>query len=342
MMNQTTAQPDPFSTPMIFLRIGWMTRYEGLTSDRIAGGGAFVKEHGYGHEIFNFQKFEEKVYGHVQAPGSGYNQRGGSGINLKRLGTDAYDESIPGVLAIWVATSPQGGIFIVGWYSNATVHRRWQEAPPESKRHYADEELGFYVTAASDQARLLPPDERLFPIPRGKCGMGQSNVWYVDNQDEHQQIRTDVLNYIETSQVPRSSSGPGVGTPRQTDPHLRQKVEKAAVKTTTAHYTELGYEVDSVESDNVGWDLNAVHGQRQLKLEVKGLSGSQLRIELTSNEYDKMKAHRESYRVCVVTDALSSPKLSVFAFSQEMQQWEDQRGRILQIDEIMAARCSIG
>lgn len=96
-----------------------------------------------------------------------------------------------------------------------------------------------------------------------------------------------------------------------------------------------------MEADNIGWDLNAVQTSRQLalKLEVKGLSGSECRVDLTPNEYAKLQQHRESYRICVVTLALSIPELAIFAYSQESQRWEDQHGRILQFEEVVAARC---
>ncbi len=155
---------DPFASRIIFLRIGWMNRYQGQNaSDHISGGGAFVEQHGYGHEIFNFQPFEGRVYGYVQSPGSGHNQPQGPGINVNRLGAAAED-SIPGVLAVWVATSPHGGSYVVGWYSNATVHRCWQVPPPGANRSYAGEEFGYYVTALGNDAVLLPPDERLLHI----------------------------------------------------------------------------------------------------------------------------------------------------------------------------------
>jgi hypothetical protein len=52
-------QRDPFATPMILFRIAWMTRYQGMVSgDTPVGGGAYVAEHGFGHEIFNFQPFQ--------------------------------------------------------------------------------------------------------------------------------------------------------------------------------------------------------------------------------------------------------------------------------------------
>ena len=333
---------DPMTVPMIFLRIGWMNRYQGQTaSDQITGGGAFVEEHGYGHEIFNFQPFNERVFGYVQPPGTAYNGESGPGINISRLGASSQDGSLSGVIAVWVATSPQGRSFIVGWYNNATIFRRWQTPPPEANRRYKENEFGYYVTAASSDAILLPPDERLFQVPRGEGGMGQANVWYADSPEVHRTFRSDVLSYLTTRRLPQPLPGPNGGSPRQPDPLLRQKIEQAAIVETTAYYTALGYTVDSVEADNIGWDLNAVHAARQLslKLEVKGLSASDCKIELTPNEYSKLKQHNDSYRICVVTQALSKPDLAIFAYSQESHRWEDQQGRVLHFEDIIAARC---
>jgi hypothetical protein len=333
---------DPVTVPMIFLRIGWMTRYQGQTAtDQITGGGAFVKEHGYGHEIFNFQPFEGKVFGYVQPPGSAYNGDSGPGINIERLGASAQDDLRPGVIAIWVATSPQGGSLIVGWYKNATIYRHWQSPPTGANRRYEGSEFGYYVTAASSDAILLPPDERIFQVPRGENGMGQANVWYADSPDAHRQFRTDVFGYLNTRQLPKQSPRTKGGSPRQPDPLLRQKIEQAAIVETTAYYSDLGYVVDSVEDDNIGWDLNAVHASRHLglKLEVKGLSGFECRIDLTPNEYAKLKQHRESYRLCVVTQALTTPTLTIFAYSKDSERWEDQQGRVLQFQDVVAARC---
>ncbi len=333
---------DPMTVPMIFLRIGWMNRYQGQTAaDQITGGGAFVKEHGYGHEIFNFQPFAGRVFGYVQPPGTAYNDQPGPGIKIDRLGASPNEDSLSGAIAFWVATSPQGGSYIVGWYENATIHRRWQSPPPEANRRYEGNEFGYYVIAASSDATLLHPDERLFQVPRGEGGMGQANVWYADSPDAHRQFRSDVLNYLATRQLPQLPPNSNGGSPRQPDPLLRQKIEQAAIVTTTAYYTALGYVVDSKEDDNLGWDLDAVHASRQLvlKLEVKGLSGSDCRVELTPNEYDKLKLHRDSYRVCVVTQALTAPTLAIFAYSQDSERWEDQHGRVLHFEDVVAAKC---
>src|SRR5947208_4640058 len=99
---------DPTTVPMIFLRIGWMDRCDGQTeSDRIAAGGKFVKEHGYGHEIFNFRAADGQVFGYVQPRRTACNDESGSGIKIERLGASPGDQSLSGVLAVWVATAPQ-------------------------------------------------------------------------------------------------------------------------------------------------------------------------------------------------------------------------------------------
>jgi len=133
---------------------------------------------------------------------------------------------------------------------------------------------------------------------------------------------------------------PKGSSPHQPEPPLRQQVEIVAVERTTAYFSGLGYRVDSVERDNVGWDLNATSVKGELKLEVKGLSGPAVVVELTPNEYRAMQQHRDSYRVCVVSKALTAPCLEVFAYSPEAVQWESPAGRILVVEEIIAARCS--
>jgi hypothetical protein len=329
--------------PIIFLRVGWMSRYRGFAAnDTITGGGAFVRVYGYSHEIFNFKNEAGRVYGYVQARGAAsYGPLHGD-INLQRLGGTAGDESINGVLVVWVAGSKRGRIFIVGWYKNATVYRRWQPPPPGSHRRYNGEDFGFYVTAASEDATLLAEDARIVAVPRGKGGMGH-NVWYADALNDHGKFKAKVFDYVGTKRLPPTTSTARPEIPRQPDPFIRQQVERAAVAATEKYYASLGYEVRSVEADNVGWDLTASLPSRglELKLEVKGLSGSQLAVDITPNEYAKMKAEHISYRLCVVTEAITAPALSIFGYSNESKRWEDQEsGRPLNIDEIVAARCT--
>jgi len=137
---------------MVFLNTAWMERYDGLSGNdkQIHGGGSYVKKHGYGHEIFNFRKIDNKVYGYAQ-PG-GYN-------NLQRLGASEKDEFIDNVLVVFTATHKDGGPYIVGWYKSARIFKDYQATNLE-KRKFRNEYIGYYVVANADNATLLSIDER--------------------------------------------------------------------------------------------------------------------------------------------------------------------------------------
>ena len=144
---------------IIFCNIGWMERYQGLRDgDEIVGGGSYVKKEGRGHEICNFAPNRNVLYGYVQPPGAQ--------IDIERIGASADDESISGVTVIWTATRPTGGTAVVGWFKNATVFPEYQEfpKPPEIQKQNGID--GYWISAPSDQANLLPVDERTLEIPR--------------------------------------------------------------------------------------------------------------------------------------------------------------------------------
>jgi 5-methylcytosine-specific restriction protein A len=156
---------------LLFLNIGWMERYQGLESDTIAGEGAFVNKYNDPHdpetyppcEIYNFQPYEGVMYGFVRiARGS---------IRIERLGASPGNDSIDGVLVVWVAKSPSDGTVIVGWYDDATVYRHCQPPPEGSgRRREGRQEWGHRVAARAENCTLLPPERRDFPIPRGRKG----------------------------------------------------------------------------------------------------------------------------------------------------------------------------
>jgi hypothetical protein len=122
-------------------------------------------------------------------------------------------------------------------------------------------------------------------------------------------------------------------------------VEKKAVDLVTSEYINRGFNVVSVESENKGWDLEATHNKTLyktlLKIEVKGLSGANLLIELTPNEFQKMNDNKETYRLAVVTEVLTNPILTLFFYSNETDGWISERGETLEIEQVISARCSI-
>jgi len=337
---------DPFDVRMIFLRVGWMDRYRGISSgDSISGGGAYVEQERFGHELFNFLDFRGHMYGYVQPPRVRDGEWDQARIDVTRLGASPTDTSLPGVLAVWVATAPSGGGFVVGWYRDATVFRDHQPMPVGSKRVHEDKTCGYHVRADSANAVLLKPDERVFPVPQKKKGkkgtFGQSNIWYAGDRTENKKFRERLLRHIATkTATPVIEGTTGVGVARQADPEKRVAVERAAVVETTKYFEKMGYRIRSMEKDNVGWDLMAETDERELRLEVKGLSGKVIAVELTPNEYQAMQTHCKTFRLCVVTAALTAPKLHVFAYSRDSGRWQTGEGVVLKIQESVAARCS--
>ncbi|WP_165250553.1 DUF3883 domain-containing protein [Paludisphaera soli] len=318
-----------------------MERYQGITSgDAISSGGSYIADHGFGHEIFNFLPIRGHLYGYVQPPGK-RDKWTDAQINLTRLGAKPDDESISGVTAVWVATLQGQGAFVLGWYNNATIFRSWQQPPLDSARIHEGADLGFYVTCDEKDAILIPPDERVFSVPQQvRGGFGQANIWYADDHELNRQFRIDLLRYIATRESTASSDILEQGY-RQTDPLLRRRVEQAAIDLTISHYAQLHYRIRSVERDNVGWDLEASRDGRDLKLEVKGLCGGETRVELTPNEYQAMSQNAQTYRLCIVTNALDKPSLEIFSYSNEAGCWKGTSGRTLNVVESVAARCSV-
>lgn len=299
---------------------------------------------GWGGEMYNFQPFENRMYGYVQ-PVIDRKHSNPSTIKLEKIGATEEDEYIDGVTVVWTATDPDnGGTYIIGWYKNATVYRYCQRPPVNSKRKHKRESLGYYVNAKRKDAFLLPKDERVVRVKRKtRNWMGQSNVWYADNNPEFvEKVKTYIFDgIIPIEPKIKKGSRNGKGSGRQSDPLKRLAVEKKAILHVTKHYKRLGFEVQSFEKDNVGWDLTATDAKTQLKLEVKGLSGNILATELTPNEYLHLKKDTKFYRICIVCAALTKPNLKIFYYSSEIDSWTTDDGIVLKFQEVISAKISV-
>jgi hypothetical protein len=319
--------------PMIFLNVSWMGTYQGLSHDTISGGFGYVARHGYGSEIFNFKSYKGNNYGFVRAPHNS--------IRLEKLGAAKGAPAVRGVLVVWVARSR-----IVGWYKNATVFRSAQLPPSGAGRVFKGHRIKFNVVAKRGDCTLLDPDARLFAIPRSRKrahAMGRY-LWYAEGRS-NRVFRDRVREYITAGGIAtdmKQTKAVKKGGWHQADPFKREQVERSAIATTTAHFAKIGYDIESVEADNVGWDLDAVHQRTgiRLRLEVKGLSGGEVVADITPQEYQMMGKYKESYRVCIVTRCLEKAhkSLHVFAYERSNGLWTDSNDRLLEIEERMSAR----
>jgi len=327
-MDEVKRRGDIFVNKVIFFNIGWMRKYQGITDyDQIKGGGRNARK----HEIFNFLNCDGYCYGYVQPSNYSYK------IKIDRIGASIKVDSLENVLVVWTARNPdKGGVYIVGWYENATVYRDYQENI-DRKRIYKGETFGFFAKAKIKDCHLLPIIERTKRVPRGKGGMGQSNVWFADK------ITKDVnkiREYLDT-RIKYSAKTPLRKSFKPIDQIKKLKIEESAINVVQAYFEKIGYQVKSVEKDNLGWDLEATCDETKLKLEVKGLSGNTTSVDLTPNEYKQMKEDPSNYRICIVTKALQKkPLLEIFYYSKKRGKLISEDNKVLIIDEKISARIS--
>lgn len=117
-------------------------------------------------------------------------------------------------------------------------------------------------------------------------------------------------------------------------------IERTAIEVVTGHFAEQGYEVNSRQKDNIGWDLDIQRDRTlEFRVEVKGTSASDISVELTPNEYAMAQTYRKTYRICIVHDALIKPSLVVAQLDEDgMLMIEGDSGISLCIVEAVAAR----
>lgn len=135
-------------------------------------------------------KIRRKVYGFAQSNGD---------INIQKLGADKQDDHISGVLIIFTAKSR-----VVGWYKDAILYKTYQDTELQ-ERKFKDGYMGYYAVADVKNIRLLSIDERnIFPkVPRGKGGMGQSNIWYADS-GKGIDYKNNILKYIKKMKMKKT------------------------------------------------------------------------------------------------------------------------------------------
>jgi hypothetical protein len=142
------------------------------------------------------------------------------------------------------------------------------------------------------------------------------------------------------------------GSPRRADPEARKLIELAAVRHATTYYeSKVGGSrtVRSVEADNEGWDLTVTSGDEVLKVEVKGLTGTHLCVELTPNEYKQMQSstHRADYVIYVLTEVgTRNARSHIFYYNALLSQgrahvWTTEDDRRLKVEKVIAARLTV-
>ncbi len=93
----------------------------------------------------------------------------------------------------------------------------------------------------------------------------------------------------------------GSGQGRQTDPLIRRKIELAAEDKAESYYQDLGWTVERVGPQKLGYDLRCKRGSEELHVEVKGTTGIGTTVILTRNEVDHCREY-EAMALFVLTE----------------------------------------
>lgn len=278
---------------VVFIRVGRLKFYDTtLDSEGPVGGGSF-NDDDVGSEIENFRAFCGMLYGYAQV------SKKGRGYNPRRVGIEPNDEGeMPGVLVVMVAVAEAGrGQVVVGWYRDATVFDDSYDRP-------GDRYGLFNFWARAQDAVLLPIARRRWPAHKGAGGFGQANVFYLRDARGRpldvpwarrvlKKIREyrgpNLLRGEDTTEVESPSSG-GRG-PRLTAAENRV-VEQAAMRKATAYFAARRYRVRDVHRDECYDLLCERTGEDDLRVEVKGTTGSGDKVTVTANEVESALNHR--------------------------------------------------
>jgi hypothetical protein len=325
--------------PIVFINIGWMKYYQGPSpSDPLEAEnfGYFKKANAktgatVGYEQWNFKDRNGWVYGYV--PRS-------SGINVTRLGASPDQDELKGVLAIFVARDPAAQeLKVVGWYRNATVSRT-----PTYKRRFGKNAIEAPIAARWADCRVLPVASRNIVIPTAKSilgGFGQSPVWYAES---HPDVVRHVRRLVSGADVrfrkpSRRKTRTVRGSPRNLDPDTRLAVEMRAMEWAMKYFDDA----EDVSRECKGWDVEASSDGADILIEVKGLSGPSVVVELTPNEYKQMQEEKKRYLIFVVTNALTRrARARTFRYclsgKRRFGKWVSDQGEVLIVQEQVGAR----
>lgn len=322
--------------PVIFVNIGWMKYYDGPSdNDPLNPGnfGYFKQEANrgrapIGHESWNFHEQAGTMYGYIPRE---------PGLDLTRLGADRNADHVDGVLVVFMARDPLEKVLkVVGWYRDASVHRS-----PKFMRRYGRIQVGAMITARANRCHRLPVANRSLTIPTARKtegGVGQSPVWYAAR---HPEIVREVWALVEGHAKQRNHRRSSGGAPRNPDTEARLAVERQAMEMAMKYFDDT---VD-VSLRRLGWDVEAGADDGRIYIEVKGISGSEIAFELTPNEYEKMREHRERYLLFVVTSALSAhPRTHIFRCRIDAHGepvWVSELDERLQVQPRTGARCCL-
>jgi hypothetical protein len=317
--------------PIIFLRVAWMHQYKGITKHDVPNGaGSYVTKNRDGGEVLNFKSIGGNYYGFARI-------KNGHRLNINRLGAKTSDDFIDRVTVVFFATDPSlGGQYIVGWYENARLYRKVQNDLFQRNPHPY-----YMAVSAIRNSTLLPLKYRKFEVPVD--GPGQTNAWYVCDYADSKSFLKKFFRFKENPEIYCQRKITSKGKKGwMLEAEKRKKIEIAAMDATYEYFEVRGFKVQYVHNEKLGWDMEALKGKVDFKLEVKGSCNPLEAVLLTPNEFFHSKNYK-NYRVCVLDNALDSlkAKFHIFQLDKAKEHWISDTGFYLKVKQIVSAKLEL-
>lgn len=299
------------------IKTGWC---EGYNGDLVGGAHANIAQHKEGHERYNFLPGPDgSFYGYTPPIGE----------------TEAAPspKQADDWLIFFVAKKPgRSGIFLVGWYEDATFAHEYL-ARPEYELDPPGLELDvhggeFSYTVTGPRAVLIPAIARSFFFAGDR--LKRTPVCYLRGNGEAGDWREDLaLALLDAKRDFEVAFDAGLVASGQRslggicgDPERRKEVEVAAIECVKSHFGER-YECRDRQSDNCGFDLLFTHKKTREEhhVEVKGTSQMVPHFFMSTNEFAYAQK-APNWQLAMVTDALRGPKLTLMNYAEARKAFE--------------------
>ena len=157
----------------------------------------------------------------------------------------------------------------------------------------------------------------------GRIARFENRIDDLNNRLESRRVELDQMSQCSVGDIKHIGRAWILPHPEREEPVYQpmkrdDEIERIAVEVATKHEEAKGYEVESVEADNRGFDLIARKAHPEdpqtamdVKfIEVKGRS-TVAEVALSANEYKTATRLKDDYFLYVVYDCATDPKLKI-------------------------------
>ena len=201
-------------------------------------------------------------------------------------------------------------------YRSVQINQRLCYIPPETIAE-------FYPLIHENHRSLTEIAAKTRETSTWKSSFSPAVIYYLNKLLN---VDLPMPSYFSDGGVGQEIQNPGDDEQRQKigggfgDPETNRKVEQAAISFVRNYYEQNLWSIKSVESEKLGYDLLCTKTAIQEHIEVKGVQDNMMSFIITSGEVKQSQLDK-GFVLCVVTSALSNPKLHKFTAKEFNKQF---------------------